>query len=226
MSLPLSRNTDYSTGTAPKIKATDLNDLQDGIVDHESQISGGDFHFEDDFTGADVSTGKWASDSVSGTGASSVTSDTGASGVYEGTATGGDGDGGISTVSLDVGLNNFRFVCRVKVHSIGGAGSTILFSLGSAANSLDITAVTGTNSGNWIARLGGVSHNTAVAPSGYQLLEFRRTDGVFEWLINGEQVYTETVALTITGALGFTWSRATSGTTTARVDAIKGRHRR
>lgn len=226
MPLPDERSTTYVNLDVPDIDADDLNDMQDNIVDLWAAIRGRDFFFEEDFLGnTTVNPYKWASIASSGGGATpAVTTDVpNASGILDLNASGSDGSASINTLGLEIGFADFRFAAKAKRQNIGGGTSNVVFQIGAAS----FEARADTNPGNWCVNLNGSRHNLAIACSGYQFLEIRRTNGVFEFLIDGTVRYTEVLALTFSNtSISLGASRNASGTTRLQTDWVRGWFRR
>jgi hypothetical protein len=222
--LPYSRSTDYTDDQVPAISAQDLNDVQDGVAEAKRGKDGEDFVFYDDFTGQSLDAGKWKTAVTSGTGTAAIATSTPVrlSGAFKMQATGGDGQSQILTQVLNPGLLDFRMITSVLAESVGGTSTVgVLFSL-------DVIAFKAGNGSNWIVNISGTPHDTGVAVNNAatQVLEIRRTNGVFVYLIDGDEVYSETVAIDLNGALTQSINRATAGTVTLYTDYVKLWHRR
>jgi hypothetical protein len=193
------------------------------------------FFVSDDFTGSAVDTGKWTT-GVTGTGAISVQADTDANGVVKQHSTGGDGT---VTQSIPLGLlgtKDFRAQARMKNSAIGSTSSVVRFSVGDISQNA-VVFYRGVAFAEWFVQViqGGIATTdedagVVVDTSNYQLFEIRRTSDVFEFLINGAVVWSETVAAlnlsSGTPTMKLFSQRGTANTTTVYADMLEIGHPR
>lgn len=218
----LSRYRTYVDGVT-QVPAGDMNGIQDDEIETNNTLIGSYVLHLDDFMGSAIDTGKWVI-----TGGASTTADNTNGGYGAAQFTTSDGTvPNINTNAMAIGAVDFVFEARVRVSSMGGAGS--YFEIG-VQDGVTKTVLFRAQNGaaNWQARddFDGSIGNTdsAVAYlSTYQKLKIRRTSGLYEWLINDAVVYSITPAIvTNTNAAPIaTAVRAASGTTTAFVDYMK-----
>lgn len=217
MALPYSRNQTYVAGTTP-IAATDMNDLQDYAVRAQSASSGADLVFYDDFIGGttfDLS--KWT---VSAGGILTQATATGACGVAK-FNTAGNNDENLSSFGLAIGTADFELCARIKVLSLGGAGSLAYIGFGSNYGAFRCDS----GSANWwYYDVSAVYTDTGVAFSttSFDVLEIIRTSGTVRHLINGVEIDSFANATSYsTEVMKFQAKRAASGTTNVELDMIK-----
>lgn len=220
MTLPISRNTTYVADSTPAIQAADLNDMQDLLLDLTRAISGPDFHMEDEFDRAAVTSVWW--DTI--TGAPTISTDYAAYGVYAATLAAGVGNNynvQHGAGSLPFRTNDLHFSARARITARSGTGYAILYPCG---GELEFVA---NSSGNWVAQVSGVQTDTGVAYSStYQRFDIIRKSGIAYFFIDGTLVHSavHTVDMTTT-TMGWGCNGGTGGAT-MKLDSWKLRFKK
>lgn len=238
MSLPDSRNTTYTPSAAPAVASADLNALQDYLVDVWQASRGHDCLISDDFLGGTLDSAKWIASSGGGFTAPTLpTPDTLAAGGYgvlqlSATFSAGTVQSQIQTANAFVGSRDYRMVALVRVSAMGGTGSQFAINPLGVENGSNVGFSVKNGSSHWFAyddfAVPGVRADTdlgvvAASTAGYDLIEIRRTSGVYEWWVNGAKLRTQTpspVSASVGAPLTIVAGASTSGTTTARIDKL------
>lgn len=227
MALPYSRNRTYADQVTI-VDTVDMNGLQDGVADNWSAKTGLDYSFDDDF-GPALDTSKW--NLITGTPTFSADTGNGGYGAVSLSSSGAT-DCDMTTFGCNVGSKDFRAFARVRVPSMGGAGSaaTMLVSSASPGFFCAIRAVNG--SANWKAyndfaipsTLVDTDLAVAYGTTAYDYIEIRRTSGLYEFLVNGVVRHSASpspIPSTNVVSVRLIAARLVSGTTTMLADAVK-----
>lgn len=223
MALPDSRSTTYVANTTPAIKAADLNDLQDFIVDHHRILRGTDFYMFDDFTGDVLDVGKWLPD------VNVLISNLGGAENAIGFAESNNAQiGAILTRFLNLGTTDWRIIGRFRLHNYTDAVNAITqFGAISATAAQDChftlrrTNVATFNIEAQVGAAAAVDLGVAVPNASHAVLEIRRIGGQVSFWKDGVNLYSTAYATSQTDVNMGLYKTDTASASSFRCDFIK-----
>lgn len=182
---PFNRLTTYVPNGTPRVKAADLNSLQDEAIEIERVVRGSRFWLCDDFTGV-VTDAMWEN-----TGGTTPTGDpsNGAFGIINLLATTGQ-DMRLRTQLNPLGTNDFMFV-GLCAGNPGGNNGFVTFGLPSDSYTAGFYFQASFATGTWIYNYNGLTHDSGVTwnANRYDNLTCSRLGGTLQFSVNGGAVF-------------------------------------